>query len=165
MRECNECEVCCEFAEINEGDFYKSAFQKCKHQCNGCAIFGKPERPDVCNSYECSWLRGYGDEDDRPDKNGVMASITRMPSGLDFITIVELRTNAVLTDGKNMILDIINKVKLPALVFDYETPPPKLGDRVIIHKNLEDKCNLLKGEFLMEFDKDISIYKLRMSNG
>jgi hypothetical protein len=47
MRECGKCEVCCEIAEIKENDFFKPAFNKCQHQCNGCAIFGKEERPNV----------------------------------------------------------------------------------------------------------------------
>jgi hypothetical protein len=161
MRKCGECEVCCEIAEVKEGDFFKPAFQKCKHQCNGCAIFGKLERPGICNSYQCSWLRGFGNEEDRPDKNGIMMSINRI-NGMNFITIIELKLNSVLTTGKNIILDIMSKIKLPALVFDYESPLPKLGDRIIIHRDIESKCNLLKGELLEKLNDDINIYKLKI---
>lgn len=163
MRECGECEICCEIAEIKEEGFFKPAFQKCPHQCGGCAIYGKLQRPGVCNSYQCSWTRGFGNEEDRPDTNGIMVSIDRM-EGFDWITIIELKPNAVLTTGKSIILDIVSKVKLPALVFDYETPPPKLGDRVIIHRDIDSRCNSLKGDFLETLNDDISIYKLNLDN-
>jgi Fe-S-cluster containining protein len=36
----------------------------------GCRDY--ENRPSGCRSFSCAWLRGMGDEDDRPDKLGVM---------------------------------------------------------------------------------------------
>jgi hypothetical protein len=159
MRKCGECEACCEFAEIKEGDFYKPAFQKCEHQCNGCAIFGKLQRPGICNSYQCSWLRGFGNEDERPDKNGIIVSINRI-NNLDYITAIELRPNSFIEVGKNIIVEIIEKTKLPVLIFDFESVPPKTGDRVAVHKSIEKRCKNLIGDFIEKLNEDINIYKL-----
>jgi len=88
-----------------------------------------------------------------------MVSIDRL-EGFDWITIIELSQNAALTSGKNIILDIISKVNLPAIIFDYETIPPKTGDRIIISKKLEHRCNSVKGKFLTSLTEDVNIFEL-----
>jgi len=159
MRQCGECEVCCEIAEVKEDDFFKPAFQKCPHQCGGCAIYGKLQRPGICNAYQCSWLRGFGIEEDRPDKNSIMVSINRIDN-FDFVTVIETEKNSAMTSGKDMIVDIVTKINLPAIIFDCESSPPKTGDRLVIHKNIEHRCGGMMGDFIEKLNDEITMYKL-----
>lgn len=123
MRQCGKCEICCEIAEVRENDFLKLAYEKCKYQCNGCSIFGKSERPRVCSDFKCVWLNDFGNEEDRPDKNGLMISISRFNCG-DWIFTIETKPNAVLTTGKTIIIDLLNNIDLPVIVSDYGVKPP-----------------------------------------
>ncbi len=46
-------------------------FTPCFNQCaSGCAAY--ETRPDDCRIYACAWLSGWGEEDDRPDKLGIV---------------------------------------------------------------------------------------------
>ncbi|MEZ4318614.1 MAG: hypothetical protein R3F61_13960 [Myxococcota bacterium] len=56
-RPCDGCTACCEFLWVEEMD--APAGQPCRHQCReGCAIFGQPERPAVCNGFYCFYALG-----------------------------------------------------------------------------------------------------------
>ena len=70
-RKCGGCTVCCTHTEVEP--FNKPNGQPC-HFINGdntgCAIYN--QRPECCQQFRCAWLGGYFDEDDRPDKSGVM---------------------------------------------------------------------------------------------
>ena len=120
IRECKECISCCIVSEVKEDSFFKPAGEKCKHCSKGCQIFDTNERPKICSSYKCAWLRDFGGEEDRPDKSGVLISISEFNGGT-WIFVQELKENAVTTTGKEIILDIINKVDLPVIVSDYKT--------------------------------------------
>lgn len=160
MRQCGGCEVCCYIAEVK--DVNKSAFQKCKHQCDGCAIFGKSERPQVCVDFECMWLRGYGNENDRPDKNGLLAGLS-VVEGLNWIVVKEVQENAAITTGLKMLVELSNTFDFPIMIADYDIRPPHdIGNRVVIHKKIEYKCKALMGEFLQQLDENINLYKLRI---
>ena len=74
MRECGSCSLCCKLERINEFD--KPARCWCEHAFiagSGCAIFGKPERPQVCNTFSCLWRDGKVPEEMRPDQIGAYA--------------------------------------------------------------------------------------------
>jgi hypothetical protein len=41
-------------------------------------------RPPSCAGYKCSWLQGHGDEEDRPDKCGILMDTTNnIENGLE----------------------------------------------------------------------------------
>lgn len=163
MRECNECNVCCVIAEVSEGEFFKPAGTSCKHYCDGCELFGKDKRPDVCNTYKCGWLHGYGNEEDRPDKSGVMISISKFNGGT-WIFIQELKEKAISTTARDVIIDVINNVDLPGIVVDYNTPIGEdYGDYVIIKDKLDSRSSKIKGDHLFDLDKNIKVY--RLNNG
>ena len=69
MRECGDCTGCCttfSIAELN-----KPLFARCVHVCaTGCTAYDA--RPSACRRFECLWRRGYMDEQDRPDKLGLV---------------------------------------------------------------------------------------------
>jgi hypothetical protein len=78
-RSCGDCVACCVYLRIPI--INKKALTPChflkqmagEHTCStdgGCSTY--EFRPEVCKKYECSWLQGYGDEEDRPDKSGLL---------------------------------------------------------------------------------------------
>jgi Fe-S-cluster containining protein len=73
-RECGECIACCVWPKIAE--LNKPLFEPCKHlkkeaNCTkNCSIY--KDRPSACRTYKCEWLKGYGKEEDRPDKSLLM---------------------------------------------------------------------------------------------
>jgi hypothetical protein len=165
-RECGECGLCCVNLRIEEDDFCKLGGIPCKYlnkEGYGCSVFGKPEKPKVCDKFKCGWLSGMGDENDRPDKSGVFLHIDTFNGGT-WIFVMESWKDAHLTTGKNIIIEIANKIKLPIIVSDFESKPGEdFGDYVILRKELESKANQLKGDFICELDKDLNVYKLIIS--
>ncbi len=68
-RVCGDCQACCYATRIDE--LKKPAFTRCNLQCDtGCSEYAS--RPDECRDYKCTWLIGFGNEEARPDKLGVM---------------------------------------------------------------------------------------------
>lgn len=65
-RVCGECSVCCVQWKIPV--LNKPARMPCLHLDGDCTIY--EDRPQVCATFRCGWLRGMGSEDDRPDKSG-----------------------------------------------------------------------------------------------
>lgn len=69
QRECGECKACCVVFDIDE--LGKRAGVKCEHLCsNGCSRY--ETRPVTCRAYRCAWLDGYGDDEMRPDRSGIV---------------------------------------------------------------------------------------------
>jgi hypothetical protein len=160
MRQCYECDVCCKIAEVKENDFFKPAGKPCQYLDKGCTIFDQDKRPKMCSSYQCGWLRGFGKENDRPDKSGVMLSISAFNGGT-WIFVQELWEDAHKTTGKNIIIDISKKVDIPIIVSDFNTKLGEdYGDYVIIKNSLESRSNKIRGEFLFELEKNIKVYRL-----
>jgi Fe-S-cluster containining protein len=81
-RECGGCTACCTVCEILELD--KPIRTKCEHECEiGCAIY--ENRPKTCQLFFCAWLRGFGTEDERPDKLGLfIEDRSGPPDGMQF---------------------------------------------------------------------------------
>ena len=162
-RECGDCGVCCILSEIKENDFYVEPYKPCKFlkDCKGgCLIFGKEERPKMCSIYECAWLKGFGDDNDRPDKNNIMISLNDFNGGVWFF-VMETKKYAHRTTGKNIIIEIVNKYDIPVIVSDIDSVYPNdKGDYVIIKKSLEKRSKMIMGDFIYNLDDDINIYKL-----
>jgi len=170
-RICGECEVCCEEAVVEGKDWRKPANTKCRYQLDGkdckhgCAIFGKEGRPECCSQYQCSWLRGYGEEEDRPDKSGISISINNLNNGF-WIFARERKENALRTTGKNIVLDIARNVDLPVIVSDFHCKPPHdYGDYVVIKKSLKERSKKLTKEFIgyLDDNEEFEIYILNIS--
>lgn len=158
-RECGSCEECCFVAEVKEGIIQKNACQKCPFQQNGCKIFGKPERPKVCIDFQCGWLRGAGTEEDRPDKSGIMVSVNKIEDST-WIVAMDLKKNAHRTTGKNIVIDMLNKYKLPVIVVDHDNLEKGKGDYVIIHDSMLPRAGQLIGNFLNDISINMKEYEL-----
>lgn len=159
-RTCGDCSVCCFIGGVPELE--KSAYTSCSYECNGCSIFGKPERPAVCNSFQCSWLKGYGLPDDRPDINGVMCSTNKLNGGV-WVFAIESKPNSVLTTGRKMVERMAILAPVPVIVVDYGVQPPNnKGNRVVIKDSLKNRSKFIMGTFLdfLDEEKTIGIYGL-----
>lgn len=159
QRTCGGCTVCCHVAEVKEGIVQKPACTACPFLDHGCKLFDKPDRPTVCNSFQCSWLRGYGDTSDRPDKSRVMVSVNRINGGT-WITVMNLDKEAHLTTGKKIIVDVASKVNYPVIVVESNNLEKGRGDYVIIKQSLESRSNRIKGQFISKYTDTMNLYKL-----
>ncbi len=76
-RSCGECSACCFTHGVEEVETTGGSW--CKH-CDlghGCRIYAS--RPEGCQLYECWWLKGKGEESDRPDKSGFVLDGVDIP--------------------------------------------------------------------------------------
>jgi hypothetical protein len=162
-RECGDCEVCCIVGEVEEekSNFLKLAHTPCPHQTGkGCAIYGKPERPEVCVSYKCSWLRGYGEEVDRPDHSGVLVSVNKFNGGT-WILVIEAAPDALMTTGRNLVLSVAKAVNLPVIVVNYGSKAPNdTGDRTVVKDSLLPRAQKMIGKKLDELAEGFGVYEL-----
>jgi hypothetical protein len=157
-RSCDGCDVCCTVAGVP--DMAKAPYEKCKYQCNGCGIFGQEDRPQVCNSFECSWLRGFGGYGDRPDNIGVMFAINSTDSGHIHFAI-EVEPNAIMSTGKDMAVRCAEAVPLPIIVSKHNSYPNDRGDYIVLHDKLKDSWKRNTGDVIEKFSDEVSIYNLK----
>lgn len=80
VRACDGCTVCCYVLDVPE---VKTTFRSlCQHATpgKGCALWqwrpGTPRgQPIACAHYQCLWLTGLGEEEDRPEDSGVLIDL------------------------------------------------------------------------------------------
>lgn len=79
-RECGACTECCGPAlEITEAPAAHPRGEPCPRKTEaGCSAY--EERPPVCRTFRCLWLMGWGEEDWRPDRLGVMVTMLAHPA-------------------------------------------------------------------------------------
>ena len=145
----------------------KPSWSDCRHFCEiGCNVYLSPERPRLCQVYECAWLKGYGRNRDRPDMCGLMVSIADIHGGT-FVVAVEARPGAATGSGKRMLLQIAREIPLPIIIGDYMAQPPNdRGNRVAITKKLQPRARAMMGKHLTSLSPDLDIFELnRGSNG
>ena len=89
-RECGDCVACCVYLQIDDPELHKKGMRHCpyvetdqpevvgKSVCytgKGCRIYYN--RPRTCAGYRCEWLKGHGNEEDRPDRCGILVDRSR----------------------------------------------------------------------------------------
>ena len=81
-RECGPCTACCTTIAVKE--LNKERGTKCVHEAGCCTIY--ESRPDCCRKFECMWLSGFieGDERRRPNQLGLIF----VPSNHDKLPII-----------------------------------------------------------------------------
>lgn len=77
-RSCDECTVCCVFLGIpNLTEWFKPCqYLRKTTGAHNCTRYGK-NQPKGCEEFRCGWLRGAGELQDRPDKSGVLITVSR----------------------------------------------------------------------------------------
>lgn len=96
-RVCGDCIACCTYTIVKE--IKKPGLTHCPHaeisdnlknnltftgksECGNCKIY--ETRPKPCKEYECAWLWGYGKDEDRPDRCGmIIDTILNIPNLLE----------------------------------------------------------------------------------
>lgn len=74
-RECGPCTECCSTLGVHELD--KPEFTRCSHEGSpGCKIYRS--RPESCRDYNCVWIQGQLEHQDRPDRLGIVFSTAEM---------------------------------------------------------------------------------------
>lgn len=71
QRECGDCDACCTVLAVQ--DLQKAAGVACHHLMpdgGGCKIHDL--RPQICRQFFCGWRFGFGTDNHRPDKSGVV---------------------------------------------------------------------------------------------
>lgn len=82
-------------------------------------------------------------------------------NGGTWIVVVELEENAIFEKGRDLILEMVRKIDLPAVVSSYGMRPPHdTGDRVVVKTSLLPRCRFLIGAKLGELADDVAIYEL-----
>jgi hypothetical protein len=82
-------------------------------KCGNCKI--NPTKPEVCKGYVCLWLAGYGDEEDRPDRSGILAdTLHRIDNAVECRPLWEGAVDSVA--GMTAIRRISHGTGKPALV-------------------------------------------------
>jgi hypothetical protein len=141
----------------------KQAHTPCKYiktsDCGSCKLYNKPELPLTCKEYNCAWKQGWGNDDDKPNKNNIMIT-DNIIENQRYFTCIELEHNAIFTHpAKDMIDEIVTKMKIPMIVSKYgKRPPYDTGDYVIIHEDIKDRCKRICGEQVSK--GEISVYEL-----
>jgi hypothetical protein len=131
----------------------------CPYDQNGCTLYGQEDRPNVCNKFQCLWLRGYGEENDIPNESGIMLSINDN-DGI-WLFVIEVESNAIFTKGKNIILDAINRIEVPGIVVSYGSKPPNdAGDLVIMKEKLFGRGTKMIGDFVNSLSDNVHVFRM-----
>ena len=81
-RTCGECSQCCTSLEVEALGLARDEPCPDLLACGGCSIY--QERPNVCRSFQCLWLRdpGFLPDNYRPDKKGVIVWMGETHTGI-----------------------------------------------------------------------------------
>ena len=72
-RQCGECTACCTLLGVPELE--KARYSPCEHDTGkNCNIY--EARPHSCRVFKCIWLQGLIPINERPDKIGIVWSVT-----------------------------------------------------------------------------------------
>jgi hypothetical protein len=74
-RACGTCTACCHVFEVP--DVPTAQYEWCRHCAigQGCRIY--ETRPEDCRDFHCLWRLGFGTDEDRPDRHGVVIDLER----------------------------------------------------------------------------------------
>lgn len=161
MRTCGECGVCCDRPEVEGPGFHKPAHTPCQHLASGgenrCKVFGTEARPPVCGQFKCSWLYGFGLDSDRPDKSGVLCSLSEMNGGT-WVFVLEDKPGALKTTGKGMVEALAKSHEVPVIVLKYDSKPPHdYGDVVVVKDSLKHRATKMIGRLRGFLDEDMTL--------
>jgi hypothetical protein len=166
-RQCGSCSMCCTVPLVDEGTFYKAPYTKCKHQgqseTGSCGIFNTDERPNTCKKFDCAWRRGFGTDEDRPDKSGLMLSINNMNGGW-WIFGIEDRDRALYA-AKHVVIQMMNTANLPAIISKHDARPPNdLGDYVVVRRDMLPRAQRIIGSLIdyLDTEQEFGVYQLRI---
>lgn len=152
-RSCGSCSHCCTVLRVDPLD--KPAGVDCVHQRGdrGCGIYAT--RPPICRAYQCLWLQGGLEEDERPDRTGGIVDLESVGIGLR-LGIREVRRGSF--DASAALQQIASRYRseMPVRITDTEdVMNPDHPFRVLLADGLEhrvagDRIDVYRDEVLVE---------------
>lgn len=104
-RKCGECTACCTIMEVAE--LSKPQRVACSYASDGCRIYR--DRPHSCRIWFCGWMMGFGRDEDRPDKSGVVVAPPATDNGHLFIVFVTNKSAAV--SARALVQDLVTRAR------------------------------------------------------
>ena len=137
----------------------KPAGRDCRHQRaeGGCAIHAR--RPDICRRYECLWLQGGLEEDERPDVLGAVLDLEAVGTGVR-LRIHEARPGAF--DDSPALQAIADRYRgsMPVRIADVrDLGDPDRPFRVLLAEGVEQR---VAGEWVETHHADGRIERRRL---
>jgi Fe-S-cluster containining protein len=163
-RECGTCNACCVAPafEDKENNIFKLSNVNCpkldtSKKDKQCLIYEK--RPSVCRSFICSWIKDFGDENDRPDKNKLLIFNREFNNGHWFV-ILEMEKDALFNYGENIVHDILSKYDTACIVLKYQSNN-LVGDLAVINEKIKHRCENMIDEFIGNLGEELEVYTLK----
>lgn len=152
-RECGTCSHCCTVLRVDE--LAKRAGRNCEHQRGeaGCAIHAT--RPSICRAYECLWLQGGLEDDERPDQTGGIVDLETTGIGLR-LGIREVRPGAFDESPALQAIAARYREQMPVRITDaQDVMNPDRPFRVLLAEGVEqrlsgDSMEILRDGVLVE---------------
>lgn len=89
FRECGDCTACCTWLNGIAYGWEFGGGKTCKFLCeSGCSVH--KARPKVCEKYFCAWSQELLEEEMRPDKCGVIASVENNENG-QYLKLISIK--------------------------------------------------------------------------
>lgn len=106
-RVCGDCQACCYAPRLDE--MKKPSFTRCRNQGEGeCTDYDN--RPDLCRKFECLWLQGHWEENDRPDKSGMMLTCRDHEKYGPWVSLHVVSDEALQSkSNKEILIDLVKK--------------------------------------------------------
>lgn len=115
-RSCGECSACCTVLGVVDLEPPKPDYTRCVdcRPSGGCARYDT--RPPTCAGYVCGWLHGWGADEDRPDKLGLILEPWNKPAdgGGPGVIAREVRPGAFETRAAGKLLE---PIRLRTLIY------------------------------------------------
>lgn len=103
IRQCGGCTACCTTHEVRE--IHKPVGQQCQFCSEGVGCKVYEHRPKGCRDFVCEWIKGFGPEDSRPDRSGIVADLQNPVLETVLLTIWEYQAGAL---ESNFVSELIN---------------------------------------------------------
>jgi hypothetical protein len=127
-RDCGNCVSCCIWTEIKE--INKPPLTPCHNLkegavegkiCQSCSVY--KDRPGACKDYFCAWLMGYGEDEDQPNRSGILMDVQITAEHGPILFSRDMWQGASeMSMGKRAIERISEEMNLDVLIADEKSP-------------------------------------------
>jgi len=130
-RECGRCTACCTAVAVLE--LNKAPGQPCpklRAGRPGCGVYA--DRPSSCCTFKCGWLLGFGTDNDRPDRSGIVFHEHQVGGGTPYVIASEMVAGAARRPWAASVIKTAREAGRPVLLLAPGGPTgvllPPVGD-------------------------------------